>query len=193
MTLDRALADAAIAQPDRRRSPGEPGGAAAVRLDDGRILTGVGLDTIHPSVALCQETGAYCQAYTLDRRVTATVCVFRDPEDGRYVILPPCGVCQERLALRSPDVEVGVPHPEDPRLRVARRLGEPNPRCWARHCAGGSWPSPPCMRTERTTDLVAEGPPCAHSPCQADGRGGRDVRVPVGFSRRGPVRLPMAA
>ncbi|WP_031006778.1 cytidine deaminase [Streptomyces sp. NRRL F-5727] len=141
MTLDQALVDAAIAQADRRWSPEEPGGAAAVRLDDGRILTSVGLDNIHGSVALCQETGAYCQAYTLNRRVTASVCVFRDPEDGRYVILPPCGVCQERLALWGPDVEVGVPDPEDPTRWVAHRLAELHPHYWARHFAGGSWPS----------------------------------------------------
>ncbi|WP_282692176.1 cytidine deaminase [Streptomyces sp. CC208A] len=141
MTLDQALVDAAIAQLDRRWPADEPGGAAAVRLDDGRILTSVGLDNIHGSVALCQETGAYCQAYTLDRRVTASVCVFRDPGDGRYVILPPCGVCQERLALWGPDVEVGVPDPEDPTRWLSRRLVEVNPYYWATHFAGGAWPS----------------------------------------------------
>ncbi|MFH9957582.1 cytidine deaminase [Streptomyces roseolus] len=141
MTLDQELVDAAIAQLNRRWPPEEPGGAAAVRLDDGRILTSVGFDNIHASVTLCQETGAYCQAYTLDRAVTASVCVFRDPEDGRHVILPPCGVCQERLALWGPDVEVGVPDPEDPTRWIARRLEEVNPYYWAPHFAGGVWPS----------------------------------------------------
>ncbi|WP_107097457.1 hypothetical protein [Streptomyces aureus] len=53
MTLDQALVDAAIARLDRRWTPDEPGGAAAVHLDDGRILTGAGLDHLDAGVTLC--------------------------------------------------------------------------------------------------------------------------------------------
>ncbi|WP_017241417.1 cytidine deaminase [Streptomyces sp. SS] len=141
MKLDQALVDAAIAQLETRWTPDEPGGAAAVYLDDGRILTSVALDNINAGVTLCQETGAFCQAYTLDRRVTASVCVFRAPDDGRFVVLPPCGICQERLALWGPDVEVGVPDPDDPTRWQARTLAEMNPYYWACHFANGAWPS----------------------------------------------------
>ncbi|MFF0474650.1 cytidine deaminase [Streptomyces sp. NPDC004284] len=141
MKLDQALVDAAVAQLQRRWTPDEPGGAAAVYLDDGRVLTSVALDNMNAGVTLCQETGAYCQAYTLDRRVTASVCVFRTPEDGRFVVLPPCGICQERLALWGPDVEVGVPDPEDPTRWHTRTLAELNPYYWARQFAEGAWPS----------------------------------------------------
>ncbi|MCZ0978864.1 cytidine deaminase [Streptomyces diastatochromogenes] len=141
MRLDQALVDAAVAPLEKRWTPDEPGGAAAVCLDDGRVLTSVALDNVNAGVTLCQETGASCQAYALDRRVTASVCVFRAPEDGRFVVLPPCGICQERLALWGPGVEVGVPDPEDPTRRHARTLAELNPYHWARHFAEGAWPS----------------------------------------------------
>ncbi len=141
MKLDQALVDAAIAQLDRRWPPGEEGGAAAVYLDDGRILTSVGLDNFNGGVTLCHETGAFCQAYTLDRRVTASVCVFRMPEDQRIVVLPPCGICQERLALWGPEVEVGVPDPDAPAGWRARTLAEVNPCYWGPQFTAGAWPT----------------------------------------------------
>ncbi|MFG2332971.1 cytidine deaminase [Streptomyces sp. NPDC048604] len=140
MKLDQALVDAAIAQMERRWPADEPGGAAAVYLDDGRILTSVGLDNLNQGVTLCHETGAICQAFTLDARITATVCVFRSPDDGRIIVFPPCGICQERLALWGPDVEVAVPGPDDRTPWQARTLAEVNPYYWARQLADGAWP-----------------------------------------------------
>ncbi|MFD8076770.1 cytidine deaminase [Streptomyces sp. NPDC059718] len=141
MRLDQALVDAAVDLMNRRWPPGEPGGAAAVRLADGGILTSVGLDNLHGSVALCQETGAFIQAFTQDRVVVASVCVCRDPEQHRVLILPPCGICQERLALWGPAVEVAVPREDDPAAWDARTLAEVNPYYWGRQFAGGEWPS----------------------------------------------------
>lgn len=141
MSLDQALVDAAIELMDRRWPAGEPGGAAAVRLADGGILTSVGLDNLHGSVALCQETGAFIQAFTEDRAVVASVCVCRDLEGDRVLILPPCGVCQERLALWGPSVEVAVPEDDDPTRWWTRTLAEVNPYYWGRQFAGGQWPS----------------------------------------------------
>ncbi|MFD4751353.1 cytidine deaminase [Streptomyces sp. NPDC058426] len=77
-------------------------GAAAVRVADGGVFTGVGLDKLHGAVALCQETGAFVQAYTRDRDVVASVCACRDLEHGRVLILPPWGISQEWLALWAP-------------------------------------------------------------------------------------------
>ncbi|MER5429184.1 cytidine deaminase [Streptomyces sp. NPDC002588] len=141
MNLDQALIDAAVDLMDRRWRLDEPGGAAAVRLADGGILTSVGLDNLHGSVALCQETGALIQAYTQDRAVVASACVCRDLEHGRILILPPCGVCQERLALWGPSVEVAVPQEGDPTEWEARTLAEVNPYYWGRQFADGQWPS----------------------------------------------------
>lgn len=67
MRLGQALVDAAVDLMNRRWPPGEPGGAAAVRPADGGIPTSVGLDDLHGSVALCEDTGAFIQAFTRDR------------------------------------------------------------------------------------------------------------------------------
>ncbi|MFD8568010.1 hypothetical protein [Streptomyces sp. NPDC059639] len=72
MKLDQTLIDAAVKLMNQRWPEGEPGGAAAARLADGGILTSVGLDNMHGSVALCQETGSFIQAYTENRTVTAS-------------------------------------------------------------------------------------------------------------------------
>lgn len=141
MTLDQALVDAAVDLMNRRWPADEEGGAAAVRLADGGILTSVGLDNLHGSVTLCQETGAFIQAYTQDRAVVASVCVCRDPEHDRILILPPCGICQERLALWGPAVQVAVPKADDPTAWEARTLAEVNPYYWGPQFTGGTWPS----------------------------------------------------
>jgi cytidine deaminase len=138
--LDQTLVDAAIEQMRRRWPEREYRGAAAVYLDDGRILSSVALDNINAGVGLCHETGAFCQAYTLDHRVTASVCVCEMP-DGRIVVLAPCGICQERLALWGPDVEVAVADPDDPTAWQARTLAEVNPHYWAREFTERRWPT----------------------------------------------------
>jgi len=63
---------------NRRWPADEHGGAPAVYLHDGEILTSVCLDNLNAGVVLCHEVGAMCQAYTLDRTVVASVCVGRD-------------------------------------------------------------------------------------------------------------------
>ncbi|MFD5316645.1 hypothetical protein [Streptomyces sp. NPDC127098] len=73
MALDQALVDAAVDLMSRRWPPGEPGGAAAVRVADGGVLTSVGLDNLNAAVILCHETGALIQAFTEQRAVVASV------------------------------------------------------------------------------------------------------------------------
>ncbi len=143
MNLDQRLVDAAIDQMNRRWSADEYGGAAAVYLEDGQILTSVCLDNINAGVTLCHETGAICQAYTLDKRVTASVCVSRKPGSAEIFVLAPCGICQERLALWGPEVQVGVGDQSAPAGWTSRTLLEVNPFYWAAHFAtdGDPWPS----------------------------------------------------
>jgi cytidine deaminase len=142
LELDQRLVDAALAQLDRRWPADEPGGAAALRLDDGEILTSVGLDNLNGGVSLCHETGAICQAYTLNRRVTASVCVYRDPERDQVLILPPCGICQERLAMWGPEVQVAVPDADSATGWRARTLRDVNPYYWgSQFTDDGMWPS----------------------------------------------------
>jgi cytidine deaminase len=82
MKLDQRLVDAATDQLTRRWPGNGWAVAAAMYLDDGRILTSVSLDNLDAAVTLCAETGAMCQAYTDGAQVTASVCVSRGWRSG---------------------------------------------------------------------------------------------------------------
>ena len=63
------------------RFPGESWeGAAAMYTENGRILISTAPDSLNQGVSLCHETGALCEAYKLNERVTASICVVRDPQ-----------------------------------------------------------------------------------------------------------------
>ena len=104
-------------------------GAAAMLLDDGTILTGTAPDAINPSVEVCRETEPIRAAFRLGRRIVASVCLDREP-GGRTVVLSPCGVCRERLAVHGPNVLVAVADVEDPTLVVWRPLKDVLPDSW---------------------------------------------------------------
>lgn len=104
-------------------------GAAAMLLDDGTILTGTAPDAVNPSVEVCHETEPYCAAFRLGRRIVASVCLHREP-GGRTVVLSPCGVCRERLAVHGPYVLVAVADVEDPTLVVWKPLKDVLPDYW---------------------------------------------------------------
>jgi cytidine deaminase len=129
MRIDQLLVDAAIAQA-RARFPQGCAGAAALYTSDGRILTSVCLDTPNESANLCHETGAICEAYRLDLHVTASVCVSRSTPTDPFIILSPCGICQERLATWGLEVEVAVPSPTDPTQWQAKALRVVQPFYW---------------------------------------------------------------
>jgi cytidine deaminase len=106
-------------------------GAAAMLLDDGTILTGTAPEAINPSVEVCHETEPYCAAFRLGRHIVASVCLHREP-GGRTVVLSPCGVCRERLAVHGPDLRVAVADVEDPTLVVWKPLKDVLPDYWMR-------------------------------------------------------------
>jgi cytidine deaminase len=140
VAVDRTLVDAAIAL-TRDRFAGEPwSGAAALRLDDGTILTSTAPSAPNAAVQLCHETGAICEAYKLGRRVVASVCVTAADDDRGFWILAPCGVCQERLFAYGPDVEVAVPEPADPRRWQTLRLRDVQPHWFGRVFPDEPWP-----------------------------------------------------
>ena len=130
MTVDRELVDLAIELIRERFGDNEGEGAAALRLDDGTVLTSVGPPAPNAAVQLCHETGAICEAFKVGRAVVASVCVIT-AADGHW-ILTPCGVCQERLLQYGPDVEVGVPDLDDPRRWRSLRLRDVQPHWFAR-------------------------------------------------------------
>ena len=129
MRLDQRLVDAAISFINQRFPDRLDEGAAAMYTADGEILTATAIAVVNESVSLCHETGAMCEAYARDKRITATVCVHKN-NDGRFVILSPCGVCQERLWYWGGDVEVAVPLRSDPTKWEVMALSELTPRYW---------------------------------------------------------------
>lgn len=113
-----------------QRFPAESVGAAAVLLADGMILTGTSPDFQNSSVTVCHETEPYCAAFRLDQQILASVCLHRT-EDGRFIVLSPCGVCRERLADHGPEVLVAVPQsPQQPTQLQWVRLAEALPHYW---------------------------------------------------------------
>ncbi len=104
-------------------------GAAAMLLEDGTILTGTAPEAVNPSVEVCHEIEPYCGAYRLGQRVVASVCLHRQP-GGRIVVLSPCGVCRERLAVHGPGVLVAVADAADATRLVWKRLKDVLPDYW---------------------------------------------------------------
>jgi cytidine deaminase len=140
MAVDQALVDAAIDLAGSRFA-GEPwSGAAALRLDNGTILTSTGPDAPNVAASLCHETGAICEAFKLNRRVVATVCVVAAGDTGEYWILAPCGICQERLLAHGPDVDVAVPDVTNPTRWRTVRLRDLQPHWYGRVFPGQEWP-----------------------------------------------------
>lgn len=141
MNMNQELVDAAIQLLEHRWPATEHGVAAAVYLENGQILTSVGFDNVNAAANLCAETGALCQAFTMNLRVTASVCVSRQPDRDATTILAPCGMCQERLAVWGPDVQVGIPGTGAAAWAV-RTLRQVNPYYWATaFVTDGDWPS----------------------------------------------------
>ncbi|MGY1433639.1 cytidine deaminase [Streptomyces reniochalinae] len=114
---------------DTRFPEGGENGAAAMLLKDGTILTGTAPDAFNPSVEVCHEIEPYCGAHRLDQHIVASVCLHRE-SGGRTVVLSPCGVCRERLAVHGPDVLVAVADREDSTTIVWKPLKHVLPDYW---------------------------------------------------------------
>ena len=108
---------------------GSERGAAAMLLADGTILTGTSPDAANSSVEVCHEIEPYCGAFRLGQSIVASVCLHRD-SDGRFLVLSPCGVCRERLAVHGPDVLVAVADESDPTVVQWETLKDVLPHYW---------------------------------------------------------------
>jgi len=111
MNIEQKMYEIAIELINKRYPKGW-GGAGVIRTEDDNYFTSIWLDNINESVSICIETGAMCEAYKHDSRVTHSLCVVRDEESGGYIILSPCGICQERLRFWGSNVMVGVTTPD---------------------------------------------------------------------------------
>jgi hypothetical protein len=74
--------------------------------------------------------------------------VVRSDQGGRFWILTPCGVCQERLFAYGPAVQVGVPHPEEPERWRSMRLDEVQPRTGGPRCSPATRQTPDQLRSD---------------------------------------------
>ena len=104
-------------------------GAAAMLLDDGTILTGTAPVAANASVQVCHEVEPFCAAFRLGRQILASVCLHRHA-DGHLVVLSPCGVCRERLAVHGPEVLVAVADRADAGIPVWKPLKAVLPDYW---------------------------------------------------------------
>lgn len=142
MPVDEILYNSAVRLIESRLASSEWATAAALRMDDGSIRVGIVLDNINSGAGLCAEVGPIAQAYTEGRQVIASICVNRAKDRQYDRVLAPCGLCQERLALWGPEVEVGVADAADPKGWSGRRLKELNPHYWAAALFDdGHWPT----------------------------------------------------
>lgn len=90
------------------RYPTGWGGAAAIRTATGRILTSIAPNTKNDALSLCMEVGALLDAHKLDEAVTHSLCLYREMAQSAFIILSPCGICQERLVHRGGDVQAAI-------------------------------------------------------------------------------------
>ncbi len=65
-------------------------------------------EVLNPSTELCMETGAILEAHKLNTKITHSICIGREDENAAFLILTPCGVCQERLFYWGEDVKAAV-------------------------------------------------------------------------------------
>lgn len=127
MTIKNRMFDEAVKFIEKRYPKGW-GGAGVMRTEQDHYYISVAPETYNPSVELCIETGAICEAHKYDERITHSLCVVRDDETSPYKVLTPCGVCQERLRYFGDTVKVGVTT-EDNTLKFVT-LKEMQPYHW---------------------------------------------------------------
>ncbi|MBC7637891.1 MAG: cytidine deaminase [Acetobacteraceae bacterium] len=112
---DLALVAAAVATLRVHYRPFWHTVAAALRMEDGRIVTGVHLGATVGRMAICAEAVAVGRAVLEGGgRIVRAVAV-RHPkpdEDGEIAVVSPCGGCRELFADHAPGAAIIVPGPD---------------------------------------------------------------------------------
>ena len=103
--------------------------AAAVRTETGKILTSIAPDTKNDALSLCMEVGAFLEAHKLNEKVTHSLCICREDESSEFLVLSPCGVCQERLVHWGGDVKAAISTKEN--KLVFKTIRELMPHHWS--------------------------------------------------------------
>ena len=120
---------AAAKQLINSRYPTGWGGAASIATKSGKILTSVAPDTKNDSLSLCMEVGACLEAHKLNEQVTHSLCICRDSEQSEFIILTPCGICQERLSHWGGGISVAISNAEN--KLIFKKLRELMPFHWS--------------------------------------------------------------
>jgi cytidine deaminase len=111
---DAELLGAARGLLEQRYSVGRHEVAAAMRLSDGRIITGLHLEASSSRASICAEGGALAAAVAAvgatDAPISACVSVLRRP-GGTWHLIEPCGVCAELLVDYAPDARIWLGTP----------------------------------------------------------------------------------
>lgn len=116
----------------KERYDGAPdNGAAGVILENDEIIISTSPDYYNNGVSVCEETGAFLEAYKRDLKIKATMCLYRDEQKG-VIVLPPCGVCLERLRDHGTDILAAVPQEKDFSLFEMKPIDELMPIDWSR-------------------------------------------------------------
>ncbi|MFM2643221.1 cytidine deaminase [Vibrio chagasii] len=113
----------------KKRYPRGWGGAAAIRTETGKILTSIAPDTKNDALSLCMEVGAFLEAHKLNEKVTHSLCICREDESNEFLVLSPCGVCQERLVHWGGDVKAAISTKEN--KLVFKTIRELMPHHWS--------------------------------------------------------------
>lgn len=106
-TEDRELLDTASAVLDARYRTGVHEVAAALRLADGSVVTGLHVEASAGRASVCAESAALSAAVIAGVPVVSVVGVLRRP-GGTLHLIEPCGVCAELLGDHAPDARVWV-------------------------------------------------------------------------------------
>ncbi|MBO4508573.1 MAG: cytidine deaminase [Spirochaetaceae bacterium] len=92
----------------KKRYPLGWGGAGVIHTSAGNYYTSVSMDAANAAAVLCIETGAMLEAHKYNEKVTHCMCLVREDEKSDFMVLSPCGICQERLRYWGEDVQVAV-------------------------------------------------------------------------------------
>jgi cytidine deaminase len=118
---DKALVKTAIEVAKKKAlllwgEKGTPKVAAAVRLDDGHVITSVNLRLKPSNLSTCAEPVAISEAARQpDRKIKSLVAVYHEPGTEPKVV-PPCGQCREILIGYAPDAMVILREPGKKKL-----------------------------------------------------------------------------
>ena len=112
----------------KRYPDNKAGGVAVLRTEDNDFLISVWPECPNSSANLCAEVGAICEAHKLNKKVTHSLCICRQNDNGPLEILSPCGICQERLYYWGKDLKCAISTKDN--SVVFKTLEELQPYYW---------------------------------------------------------------